>query len=135
MDKKLAHLNMIQMTINRFSGNSFLLKGWSVVLVSALFALAAKDSESMFIYLAYFPAIAFWILDGYYLWQERLYRRLYNQVRDMQESDITYSMDTFVIQVSEGGWCSAIFSKTLFVFHGTIIGSVIIVMLIIATKK
>ena len=38
MDKKLAHLEMIQGVVNRLANCSFLLKGWSVLLVSALFA-------------------------------------------------------------------------------------------------
>ena len=52
-----AHLEMIQGVVNRLSHNSFLLKGWSVVLVSAMFALSARDSAALFVYLAYFPAI------------------------------------------------------------------------------
>ena len=72
MESKLKHLDLIQGVINRMANNSFLLKGWSVTLISALFALAAKDSNSLFIYLAYFPCVAFWSLDGYFLWQERM---------------------------------------------------------------
>ncbi len=41
MEAKLKHLEMIQGVVNRMASNSFQLKGWSVVLVSALFALAA----------------------------------------------------------------------------------------------
>ena len=65
-DRKLKHLDFIQGVINRLSTNSFLLKGWSVVLVSALFALSASDSNMKFVVLAYFPAISFWALDGYF---------------------------------------------------------------------
>ena len=39
------HLELIQGVINRMAGNSFHLKGWSVVLVSALFALAASNAK------------------------------------------------------------------------------------------
>ena len=38
MSSKLSHLEMIQGIVNRLSQNSFLLKGWTVVLVSGLFA-------------------------------------------------------------------------------------------------
>ena len=81
MENKRSHLEMIQGVVNRLSHNSFLLKGWSVILVSAMFAIAAKDSNMIFIYLAYFPAISFWGLDGYFLHQERLFRALYDHVR------------------------------------------------------
>ncbi len=63
MDAKIQHLQMIQGIVNRLAKCSFLLKCWSVILVSALFVLAAKDAKIYFIYLAYFPAIAFWDLD------------------------------------------------------------------------
>lgn len=70
-DAKHKHLEMIQGVVNRLSNNSFLLKGWSVILVAGLFALAAKDTEPLFAYVAYFPCTVFWLLDGYFLWQER----------------------------------------------------------------
>src|SRR2546430_2614183 len=60
MERKQKHLEMILHIVDRLSTNSFLLKGWSVVLVSALFALAAKDAKVVFVYLCYFPAFAFW---------------------------------------------------------------------------
>jgi len=134
MDKKHAHLVIIQGVINRLSQNSFLLKGWSVVLIAALFALAAKDSNTMFVYLAYFPLFAFWFLDGYFLWQERLYRKLYDKVRVMGESEIDFSMDTRELDTSKAAWISAIFSKTLIAFHGVVFGSLLIVMIIMIAK-
>lgn len=36
MSNKYVHLNMTQGVVNRLSYNSFLLKGWSVLLVSAI---------------------------------------------------------------------------------------------------
>ncbi len=122
---------MIQAIINRMSVNSFLLKGWSVVLVSALFALAAGDSQALFVYLAYFPAVAFWILDGYFLWQEKLFRNLYDRVRAIAESDVDFSMDTSAARADDVGWFAVVFSKTLLIFHGTVFGSIVIVMLVI----
>ena len=64
MEKKIKHLEMIQVIINRLAGNSFLLKGWCVTLVSALLALSSKDSNTKFILVAYYPVFMFWILDG-----------------------------------------------------------------------
>ena len=91
---KQAHLQMIQGVVNRLSHNSFLLKGWSVVLVSAMFALGASESSLLFVLLAYFPAIVFWGLDGYFLRQEKLFRALYDHVRLLAEEEVDYSMDT-----------------------------------------
>ena len=113
MEKKLAHLKMIQGVVNRLSNNSFLLKGWSVVLVSALFALAAGGSQVYFVYLAYFPAATFWVLDGYFLHQERLFRKLYDHVRGLDGDKIDFSMDTSIVADQVKSWFSVTFSKTL----------------------
>jgi hypothetical protein len=130
MDQKLKHLEFIQGVINRLSTNSFLLKGWSVVLISALFALSASNSNVKFIFLAYVPAIAFWALDGYFLALERDYRLLYEKVRKQDPDSIDFSMDTREIKSDSKGWADAALSKTITVFHGALIGAVIVVMLI-----
>jgi hypothetical protein len=128
MSKKQSHLEMIQGIVNRLSRNSFLLKGWTVILISALFALAAKDKNNLFIYLAYFPSIAFWCLDGYFLWQERLFRALYDYVRNLDEEEIDYSMNVSNANIQDITWVKAFFSKTLVIFHGVILASIAIVM-------
>ena len=131
MDRKLKHLDFIQGVVNRLSTNSFLLKGWSVVLVSALFALSANNSKAEFIFLAYIPAFTFWGLDGYFLSQERKYRMLYEKVRILHPDDIDFSMDTEEFNVSsEVDWFSSTLSKTLISFHGTLIVAIVVVMLI-----
>ena len=129
MERKLKHLELIQGVINRMSTNSFLLKGWGVVLVSALFALAAPEANVRFVFLAYIPAIIFWGLDGFFLWQEQMYRDLYDEVRDKKPEDIDFSMDA---KTGSGKtWPGAVFSKTLIPFHGALIVSIIVVMLIV----
>ena len=129
MENKRKHLELIQGVINRLSTNSFLLKGWSVVLVSAFFALSVPDSRVSFVYLAYIPAIIFWGLDGFFLWQEQLFRKVYDHVRVMPEDKIDFSMDTSII-TSEGRptWQDATLSKTLVPFHGVLIFAVVVVM-------
>ncbi len=131
MEKKLKHLEMIQGVINRFAHCSFLLKGWSVVLVSGLFALAAKETNSLFVYLAYLPVTVFWILDGYYLYQERLYRNLYDEVRQMEPADIDFGMNASRFRGNgKATWLDSILSTTMLIFHGVLIATVIIVMII-----
>lgn len=136
MDQKFKHLELIQGVINRLSTNSFLLKGWSVVLVSALFALAAPESRAAFVYLAYIPAIVFWGLDGYFLWQERLYRHLYDHVRSKPDSEIDFSMDTSSVKSRDGsGWPGAVLSRTLLAFHGVLLIAIIVVMVLILRNR
>lgn len=131
---KLKHLKLIQGVINRLATNSFLLKGWNVVLVSALFALAAKDANHTFVYLAYFPAFTFWALDGYFLWQERLFRALYERVRVLSADQIDFAMDTSVVAQHVPGWAETSFSKTLIAFHGTITVTIILVMILMIMR-
>jgi len=132
MENKRTHLQMIQVVINRMAGNSFYLKGWSVVLVSALFALAAGDSKAFFVYVAFFPALAFWILDGFFLRQEGFFRKLYDHVRNKHEPEIDFSMDTSVVASEVKGWLRVTLSNTLLVFHGSVIGAIVLVIVIIA---
>lgn len=127
---------MIQGIINRMAHCSFLLKGWSVILVSGLFALAAKETNPLFVYLAYLPAIAFWILDGYYLYQERLYRKLYGEVRQLQPADIDFKMNTERFKGVDGAtWSESIMSKTMILFHGILILTIIVVMIVCIINK
>ena len=130
-ERKFKHLELIQGVINRLSTNSFLLKGWSVTIVSALFALLAADGRTAFIFLVYVPTIVFWVLDGFFLWQEQLYRKLYDHVRVLKDDDIDFSMDTTPSKLGVAPtWIGAILSKTLTLFHGVLIFAIIIAMVL-----
>ncbi|MEH0021582.1 MAG: hypothetical protein V6Z89_18145 [Desulfobacter sp.] len=136
METKLKHLELVQGIINRMAHCSFLLKGWSVVLVSGLFALAAKDANVLFVYLAYLPVIAFWILDGYYLYQERLYRQLYGEIRKTDPNNIDFGMNANkFIGVNGATWPESILSKTMLLFHGILLVTIIVVMIVCLIEK
>ena len=92
MEKCQKHLEMIQEVISRMASNSFSLKGWAVTLVAGIFVLAGKDTDKMYFLVAYLPILVFWGLDSYYLLQERLYRALYDKVRQLPEDKIDFSM-------------------------------------------
>lgn len=128
MDRKIKHLEFVQGVINRLSTNSFLLKGWSVLLVSALVTLSARDSNAAFAFLAYIPASVFWGLDGYFLSLERVYRRHYERVRTKEPDEIDFSMNTRDLGPSLTDWASATMSRTLWPFHGVLLLAVIVVM-------
>jgi hypothetical protein len=130
MEKKLKHLEMLQDVISRMAKNSFLLKGWNVVLVSAIFALASSESKSQLVYLAYLPMAMFWLLDGYFLRQERLFRKLYDKVRAMGEDDIDFSMNTTPVESGVASCLRVAFSRTLLLFHGAILLTITTVWLV-----
>src|SRR5271165_383035 len=85
--EQIKHLEFIQAVITRMANNSFLLKGWSVTLTVTFLALAARNSNSKFALAALIPPICFWFPDAYYLRQERLFRKLYDQVRQLSSTE------------------------------------------------
>jgi len=128
-DTKLKHLEFIQLVITRMNKCSFLLKGWGVTLVSAIFVLSANNADARFVLIAYFPAIVFWILDAFFLDQEKRYCQLYALVIENSEEILELEMNTTNINSINGSWLAAMFTKTLLPFHGVVIGSILIVML------
>ncbi len=128
MVKKLKHLELIQNVINRLANSSFFLKGWTVIFVAAVLGFATKDSKPMYVWLAAIPTLSFWALDGFYLNQERLFRRLYDTVRETDENEIDFSMNTTSFK-QKWDWFRAIFSRTLVFFYVTILIVIGIVLL------
>jgi hypothetical protein len=123
---KEKHLEFTQGAINRMGQNSFLIKGWTVTLVSALFALAAKDANQKFVIVAFFPTIVFWLLDSYYLYQERLFRKVYDHVR--KANSVDFSLNTKQFDKGFFDWAGAALSKTLILFYGIVFITQIIVI-------
>jgi hypothetical protein len=128
MDKTIAHLGFLQGVISRMGANSFLLKGWSVTLVAAIFALSAKDADHRFVLLSYFPVIVFWILDSYFLHQERLFRKLFEEVAGSRIPSDQFTMNTATVSDMVAPMSAVLFSKTVLLFHGAIIAIVLFVM-------
>lgn len=122
--RKMKHLDFIQLTITRMAANSFLLKAWSAAVLAGIFAFAARDAQWDFIYVALVPLIAFWVLDGYYLQQERRFRALYDRVRLQKELDIDFDLKP---PVTSDKWLYSMFNKTELIFYGGLIVSVAII--------
>jgi hypothetical protein len=125
-ENKRHHLSLIQATIIRMAANSFLLKGWSVTLIVGLFALATKDSTHSLIKTAFIPCIAFWFLNGYFLDQERRFRCVYDYVRKRPANETDFSLETHLGMSQTSGAISAIFSKTLLLFYGAILLTILV---------
>ena len=92
LENRIKYLEMIQGIVVRMASNSFSLKGWAVTLVAGIFALSGKDTDKMYFLVAYLPILVFWGLDSYYLLQERLYRALYDKVRQLPVDENSFSM-------------------------------------------
>lgn len=116
-EKKLKHLEFIQNIITRMNANSFVIKGWSVTLVSALFALAADKANLWFVVIAFLPVLIFWGLDGFFLSTEKQYRKLYEAVAKIDEGQIDFNLNATGYKAQAGGWLRNAFTKTLWPFH------------------
>jgi hypothetical protein len=120
--------------------------------VSALLAVAASSAEGLLVFVAFLPAAAFWGLDGYFLWQERLFRALYDHVRTIKEDSVDYGLSTQQFLPSstwlqerqnsdpnEKGrritWTRATFSRTLSVFHGAVLATITILAILGCTTS
>lgn len=130
MEAKLKHLEFIQTTINRMANNSFLLKGWAITVVGGLLAFGFKDLDCRYIFVSLFVLFFFWILDGYYLHQEKLFRELYERTAKKKESEIDFLMKTEKCEKDED-WFDCALSPTLRVFYGGLLAVHIIIILIL----
>ena len=131
MEKKLKHLDFLQLIITRMNVNSFLLKGWTVTLIAALFAFAAKDTNIKYVMITYISTIVFWFLDGYYLSLERQYRDLYNFVRKKDEAEIDFDLNAKAYNKNKSAWINCVFSRTLCAFYGALMIITLIIMFIL----
>ncbi len=117
-EKVVKHLEMTQNVINRLGRNSFLLKSWSMTILVAAMVLIARENlpNSYSVLVLFLPIAGFWILDGYFLWQERLFRYVYEDIRE--KTDTTFEMDLGKHKDKpKSSWISAIFSLTLIIFY------------------
>lgn len=125
---KLKHLEFIQNIITRMGHNSFLIKGWCITIIAALFAITANTGKNIFVLVAFFPLIYFWLLDSYYLQQERKFRVLYD---DACKEDfpifqmIPYDESIFANKCKLSYW-AVFFSKTMLMFYFSLIIMVVL---------
>ena len=96
-----------------------------------MFALAASGSNKDYVLISYFVLPIFWILDGFYLHQERCFRSLFNNVRARTETEIDFNMETKSHNSGRNSWGQSIFSRVLLTFYGATLLATLIVMFLI----
>ncbi|WP_130411166.1 hypothetical protein [Fluviicoccus keumensis] len=101
-EDQIRQFELIQQIISRMANNSFLVKGWSLTLVAAIFAVAAQGNTWGLVWTALLPAFVFWGLDAFYLRQERLFRHLYDDAIISQS--VSFSMNTRRYEYQELYW-------------------------------
>ena len=123
---KTEHLQMIQDIISRMGNNSFLLRGWAVLIIGGIFTFAAENNNIKCMLFINIIILALWGLDSYYLQLERKYRRLYEDTRLKKSNYSDFNMNPSKIRISVGEakqlcFVSCFFSKTELLFYGSFI--------------
>jgi len=115
-DFMIKELEIIQGIINRMAHNSFLIKWWTITLVVVTLLLQGNK------YYTFIPILVFWFLDAYFLRLERLYRRLYNWVKDnrLKTEDFLFDLNYKRFEKEEQSILRIMFSITLSLFYGSI---------------
>ena len=116
----LKEIEIIQDIIKRMAFNSFVIKGWTITLVAVTLLLKGGKYQ---VFIAFIPLFVFWFLDAYFLWQERLYRRLYNWVIEnrLKTSEYLFNMNAYRFKDEEQSKLRIMFSITLGWFYGSIL--------------
>ena len=127
---------MIEAIIERLAKNSFQLKGWSMTLIALVGAISAQGSDKRFILLAFIPILGFWILDSFYLQQERKYKQLYKNVAEQDESQIDFNLDAdkatgTAEEMARLCFCKCLFSITELCFYPLIAVALIILVIVL----
>ncbi|MFC0533035.1 hypothetical protein [Phytohabitans kaempferiae] len=117
--ERIKHLELIQSVVARLANNSFLIKGWTLTVAAAFFALIANRQGWSTAVVGLVPLLVFWGLDAAFLRQERLFRRLYEDARTPDSPVEVLSMD--VSRYRENvGWWHTVTSMTLLPFYGAL---------------
>ncbi|MES9542121.1 MULTISPECIES: hypothetical protein [unclassified Actinomadura] len=128
-NERIKHLEFIQAVVTRLGNGSFLIKGWTLTVVSAFLGVSISTLKWQVALTALVPAAGFWLLDSYFLRQERLFRRLYDDVRDPGAPVEPFSMDT-TPYIGDTGWRPVLTSRTILGFYGVLALVSVIVSLV-----
>lgn len=122
---KLKHLEFIQQNITRLADQSFRVKGWAVLLSSALLALVLRFGPESAPRAAAALPVFFWLIDSYYLKQERAFRKLYDVKRGLTFEETDFSLGCDSRHLTMLSWCKAFFSVTLVITYSALICSLL----------
>ncbi len=127
----LKEIELIQDTIKRMAFNSFIIKGWAITLVVVALLLKGTNYQ---VWIAFIPLLVFWFLDAYFLWQERLYRKLYEWVVNnrLNTDEYLFDMNAYRFKDTVQSRIRIMFSITLGWFYGSIAILVIVYSIILS---
>ena len=131
-------IDLIQGCINRMAHNSFLVKGWAITIITAVITIVATKQElppyslNVTGIVSFLVVIAFWYLDSFFLYMEKLYREMYQFVIKTREDESTqevkqigrisfdlnpYKFKGLLKNQGFAGQWNVVWSKTLWPFY------------------
>ena len=121
----LKEIEIIQDIIRRMGFNSFMIKGQAITLVVVTLLLRGTEYQ---VWIAFMPMLVFWFLDAYFLWQERIYRKLYEWVINnrLKTEEYLFDMNAYRFEGEVQSRFRIMFSITLGWFYVSI--AILIVM-------
>ena len=137
-EEKIKHLEFIQNNIERMNQCSFQMKGWMLTVVSALLALYAasisdclKVGNKIYLAVAFFPTVLFWMLDSYYLQQERKFIGIYQDVIENSDKVKLFAMPLDNYSGGKYSYVSSLLSKTIAPVYLLVVVGLIIALVIL----
>ncbi|WP_078890013.1 hypothetical protein [Streptomyces maremycinicus] len=117
--EEIKHLEFIQAIVARLGNGSFLIKGWTMTVAGVFFGISANNPGWKIAAAGSIPIAGFWLLDSYFLRQERLFRKLYDDVRRPAVPVELFSMNVQPYHAVVP-WSKVIRSHTMVNFYGTL---------------
>ncbi len=123
-ESRKEHLLIVQAVIDRMAQCSFQLKSWAITLAFALETFLRGEVAPTYLFVPSLPVVAFWLLDAWYVRQEWLFRRLYDDIRGGQSS-ADFSMDVSAFKKSVPSLLAAAASPTVLGFYGPLLVAIV----------
>lgn len=102
------HLDFIQAVIARLASSSAAAKGWGLTVATATFGFSATKAVPVVAGLGLVVVLFFGLLDLYYLREERLFRRLYDDARRGKIEVYSMNKDAYTSEIKRrnviGSW-------------------------------
>lgn len=142
-ENRVKHLDMIQAVVGRLGTDSFLVKGWTVTVAGAFAGFAVNLSDAGLAGASLVTTFLFWTLDSQFLRSERLFRALFERVRNRDEGIEPFFMaatGSDFVELAEqteqhqeaGSRWKTFWSNSLRTFYGAIVALTLILILLLS---
>jgi hypothetical protein len=119
-DVVLHYMNVLQAVITRMAANSSSCKTLCVTLVSAIVVVITNKAKPDYIWVTLTPIVGLGMMDVYYLWLERGFRRTYNKFTQGMLGNKPVSLFKMAPTHKWSDLGRAVFSPSTLWFYGTL---------------